>query len=377
MGQNAAGERVRVARALRLLPATFAAFMAGRLSFAQLRAISRVATGEDEQGFIDLARHATGGQLERLVSGVRRARKLLERRLAAQAAGGEPAVERIRVFTRYDDDGDLHISIRAGAADGAVLLAAIEAARSDLDTSSKDSKDTPGLSAERTDSPDGPHRAQATRGDGLLALCRAYLTARAAALPDRARRDRSQLTVQIDPISGWARLPDGEFLPPGSLLTTLPAGLTARPIRRADLTSHDAGRDQRHPSQPLRDLLGAVDGERCRYPSCTRRRKLHAHHVIEGDRGGRTDLSHLTLVCARHHTLIHTGGLRLTLHPASRALTVTTNTGQPVPHRPDWPWLPAEHLDPDAAIDAATLPPHAGDTLDLHYAVDVLLQHAA
>ncbi|HEX4427697.1 MAG TPA: DUF222 domain-containing protein [Frankiaceae bacterium] len=347
MGQNAAGERVRVARALRQLPETSAAFAAGQLSFTQVRAISRVATPEDEQTYIGMARHATGGQLERLVSGVRRAQKLLK---------GRKAVERIRVFTRYDDDGDLCITIRAGAADGAILLAAVEAARTDLDAGSE--KDEPNLSAERSDAPE-----QATRGDGLLQLCRAYLDERATAHPARARRDRSHLTVQIDPISGWSRLPDGEFLPPGSLAVSL--------------TAHDLGRQSRHPSQPLRDLLGAVDGERCRYPSCTRRRKLHAHHVIKWSDGGPTDLANLALVCSRHHTLVHAEGIRLKLNPATRALTVTTAAGSPVPHRAEWPWLPAEGLDPSAAIHPTTLPPFAGDKLDLHYAVEVLMQHAA
>jgi HNH endonuclease/Domain of unknown function (DUF222) len=228
MGQNAAGERVRVARALRELPETSAAFAAGQLSFTQVQAISRVATPQDEQSYIG-----------------------------------------------------------------------------------------------------------------------------------RARRDRSQLTVQIDPISGWSRLLDGEFVPPGSL------GV------------HDLGRRSRHPSQPLRDLLGAVDGERCRYPSCTRRRRLHAHHVIEWNDGGPTDLSNLALLCSRHHTLVHADGIRLKLNPTTRALIVITAAGRAVPHRPEWPWLPADELDPEAAIHPATLPPFAGDKLDLHYAVDVLMQHAA
>ena len=346
MGPNAAGERVRVARALRQLPVTSAAFAAGQLSFTQVRAISRVATVEDEQRFVEMARHATGGQLERLVGGLRRARKLNQQPKAAEA--GEPAVERVRVFTRYDDDGELCITIRAGAADGAILLAAIEAARTDLDA---------GLTAESAD------EAQcSTRGQGVLRLCQAYLDGRAVAHPGRARRDRSQLTVQIDPISGWSRLPDGEFLPPGAL----------------DLTVHDLGRRSRHPSQPLRALLGAVDGERCRYPSCTRRRKLHAHHVIEWNDGGPTDLANMVLLCSRHHhAVIHAGGFRLTLQPATRALTVTTATGEAVLHRHQWPFQHAEHLDPDATINAAALPPHAGDTLDLHYAVEVLMQHAA
>ena len=114
---------------------------------------------------------------------------------------------------------------------------------------------------------------------------------------------------RLDPRSGWSRLPDGELLPPGSL----------------DLTLHDQGRRARHPSQALRDLLGAVDGERCRYPSCTRRRKLHAHHImpLAQRRPYRPRQSHP--LCARHHeTVVHSEGFHLTLDPATRALTVTT-----------------------------------------------------
>ncbi|HEX4016678.1 MAG TPA: DUF222 domain-containing protein [Frankiaceae bacterium] len=372
MGQNAAGERVRVARALRHLPATFAAFARGELSFTQVRAISRVATAEDEESLIGMARHATGGQLERLVGGLRRARKLHQQRKAAEAAAAEnkePEPDRVRVFTHYDDDGELCITIRAGAADGVVLLAAIDAVRTDLDLAAEGAPD---LSAERSDVPQ-----RATRGDGVLRLCQTYLAERAVAYPVRSRRDRSQLTVQIDPISGWARLPDGEFLPPGSLITTLPAGTAVRPIRLDDLTAHDSGRADRHASQALRDLLGAVDGQRCRFPACTRRRKLHAHHVIHWIDGGPTDLANLVLLCSRHHTVVHAEGFRLTLHPMSRALTVSSAAGQAVPHRHGWPWQPAEQLDPDGVIGAATLPPRAGDKLDLHYAVEVLMQHAA
>jgi hypothetical protein len=345
MGRNAAGERVRVARALRQLPAISDAFAVGRLSYSQVRAISRVATPADEQDYIGMARHATGNQLERLVRGVQRARKLRDQRLADKAAtaeGRQPQPPRIRLSHHYNDDGELCLTIKAGAADGAVLLAAIDAARTDL-------------SAERSDTTE-----QASAGDGLLRLCRAYLNARAAAQPARARRDRSQLTVHMDPRSGWSRLPDGELLPPGSL----------------DLTVHDQGRRSRHPSQALRDLLGAVDGERCRYPSCTRRRKLHAHHLIAWLKGGRTDLNNLILLCARHHeTVVHSEGFCLELDPRTRKLTVTTATGQPIPHRHDPPWQPAEQL--DSRINADTLPPDGVDTLHLHYAVEILMQHAA
>ena len=298
MGRNAAGERVRVA------------------------------TPDTETDYIGMARHATGNQLERLVRGVQRARKLRSRRLAdktAAAQGRQPEPHRIVLSSRYNDDGELCITINANAADGAVLLAAIEAARTDL-------------SAERSDEP----TQQVSAGEGLLHLCRAYLNRRATTHPARARNDRSQLTVQLDPRSGWSRLPDGELLPPGCL----------------QLTMHDQGRSSRHPSQALRDLLGAVDGERCRYPSRTRRRKLHAHHLIAWLKGGRTDLANLILLCTRHHeTVVHSDAVQLKLDPVTRALTVTTAEGGSVPHRHEAPWQPAEDLDTNGSIDADTLPP--------------------
>ena len=126
----------------------------------------------------------------------------------------------------------------------------------------------------------------------------------------------------------------------------VPAARRRTPATRLPAIDHARpGRTARHPSQALRDLLGAVDGERCRYPSCTRRRKLHAHHLIAWLKGGRTDLANLVLLCTRHHeTVVHGEGV---------------------------------HLDPTGSIDADTLPPDGVDTLHLHYAVEILMQQAA
>src|ERR1700712_622900 len=76
MGGKVASDRVRIARALRSLPQTFAAFAAGRLSFTQVRAITRMAVPEDEAKYLRIAKAATGQQLERLARGIRRARAL-------------------------------------------------------------------------------------------------------------------------------------------------------------------------------------------------------------------------------------------------------------------------------------------------------------
>jgi hypothetical protein len=265
----------------------------------------------------------------------------------------------------------MQISIRFCAEDSAAVLAALEAGQTDFVATPEGSSDS---SAE-----DWQDRQRTTAGHGFLHLCRSYLQHRAGSAPAKARRDRAHLTVRIDPISGWSRLPNGELLPPGSitLTLTLPTGTTLRPLRPTDLTLHDAGRTLREASQALRDLLGTIDGERCRFPSCTRKRKLHAHHVIQWLLGGRTDLANLVLLCSRHHTVVHAEGFRLTLHPQTRALTVTSAAGTAIPHLPKLPWRPAAELDPNTEIDAKTLPNTTYDKLNLHYAVEVLLQTAA
>ncbi len=202
-----------------------------------------------------------------------------------------------------------------------------------------------------------------------------------AASPAVARRNRSALAVQIDPLSGWGRLRDGELLPPTSLAAVtdplIGPGLRLRPLTAQDLRRHDLSRDQREPSLALRELLGTLDGERCRFPGCTRRRTLHAHHVRYWSHGGRTDLNNMILLCSRHHTLVHQLDFRLVLHP-DRTLSVTTADGVRVLHHPALPWRPATELDPERRINPDTLPPHhIRPRIDIGYAVMVLCQQSA
>ena len=357
MGLKPAQQRVRVARALRELPLTAAAFAAGELSYCQVRAITRVAKAGDETTFVELARCATGAQLEKLVRGLRRARRIEE--AAADPLGAQ---HRMRTTVRYDDDGSLVLVVRAPAEQGAVLLAAFEAVRTDLDAERACAQVESAESAAQVDGQESrPAKPpQATLAEGLVHLARHYLEAKS----ERSRRrrvSRADLQVHIDPLSRWGRLPDGEFLPPA--------------VTERLLTGHDTGRRTRHPTPALREMIGTLDGERCRFPGCTRRRRLHAHHVQHWEHGGRTDLSNLLLLCSRHHTLVHRDGYQLSLR-ADRRLRVRTADGQPMLHRPPLPRHPADGL--GTAIGPDTLPPQVTDArLDLHYAVSVLMQQAA
>lgn len=373
IGLGAARERVRVARRLSELPELGAAFAAGRMSWSQVRAITRVATVDDGIDWVDLARHSSGEQLERVVRGIRRVHSIEE-----AEADPDRVAHRMRTRTRYDEDGSVLITIRASAEDGAVILAGLEAQRRELERRTADvPAGTPAEDVPAGTPPLGKPAA-VTDADALLELARTALDDERAQHPDVARRNRAALVAQLDPLSGWGRLRDGELLPPTSLrqvLKLLPgrgAGGRLRPLTPADLRQHDLGRSTRTPSLALRELIGTLDGERCRFPGCTRRRALHAHHVVYWSEGGATDLDNLVLVCSRHHTLIHERGFRLTLHP-DRRLSVATPEGLPLLHHPGLPWADPAALDETARIDAV------GTTarMDLGYVVSVLVQQAA
>src|SRR5215217_1830149 len=116
----AAREHVRVAHRLQELPLIRGAFAEGRLSYSQVRALTRVENVEREEELLSLARHATAAQLERLV---RAYRGVVAR--ARVAAGGGP--DRY-VTWDHADDGSLLLRARLPAEEGAVVLAALQAA---------------------------------------------------------------------------------------------------------------------------------------------------------------------------------------------------------------------------------------------------------
>jgi hypothetical protein len=128
LAPGTARDRVRVARALAELPAVRNAYCAGRLSYSQVRAITRVATPDDQERWIDAARCSTAGQLERLVRGIRRARKLKE-----DPTDPELAAWHMRSTRTYDDDGNAVFRIVLPAEQAAVLDAALEVVRAEMD----------------------------------------------------------------------------------------------------------------------------------------------------------------------------------------------------------------------------------------------------
>src|SRR5215467_14030310 len=118
MSSHTAREHVRVARALRELPVIRAEFGAGRLSYAKVRALTRIATPDTEAGLAELAGPMTGNQLERFARAHRQVTQVDD----------EAARVQRRLALRFEDDGSLSGTFRLPPLQGAVLLKALRAA---------------------------------------------------------------------------------------------------------------------------------------------------------------------------------------------------------------------------------------------------------
>src|SRR5437762_8321355 len=81
---GAARERVRVARALGTLPRLAQALARGELSYAKVRALTRVATPETEERLLAVGQAGTAAHVERIVRGWRRVDRLAEARETAR-----------------------------------------------------------------------------------------------------------------------------------------------------------------------------------------------------------------------------------------------------------------------------------------------------
>ena len=117
-----ARERLRVAHALQKLPKVSAATARGALSFAKLRAVTRIATAETEEQLLAVALKSTAEDVERAVQAARRGINTQPDSLHRQ----QPP---IYTFNHsWESDGSLRIQARVPAETGKLLLHALDEA---------------------------------------------------------------------------------------------------------------------------------------------------------------------------------------------------------------------------------------------------------
>jgi hypothetical protein len=359
-----AREHVRVANQLEELPLIKAAFAEGRLSYSQVRALTRVENVEREQELLDLARHATASQLERVIRaycGVIAAERV--------AAGGRP--ERY-VTWDYADDGSLLLRARLPAEEGAVVLAALEAA---ADRRAAEPPAGEGASAE------APVGVGERRADALVLMADTLL----ANEPAARGGDRYQVVVHVDAATLSAAEDDGRSeLSEGAPIAAetvrrLACDAAIVPLVERAGRPLSVGRKTRSVPPALRRALASRD-RGCRFPGCTNHRTVDAHHIEHWANGGSTSLDNLVQLCRHHHRLLHEGGY--TVQRSGSAFVFRRPDGRPiraVPRRPrgcaatlqEYNRRSGREIDPEACVGY-----WAGERLDLALNVDALLAFA-
>jgi len=100
-----------------------------------------------------------------------------------------------------------------------------------------------------------------------------------------------------------------------------------RIILGSDSTVIDVGRAKRTISGPQRKALKVRDCG-CTWPGCDRPVSMtEGHHLVHWIHNGPGDLPNLTLLCYRHHWMVHEGGWQIVRTDDGRLLTIPPPTG--------------------------------------------------
>jgi len=368
---HTAREKVRVARALEVLPVISAAFAGGEISYSKVRAITRVALPADQQEWLTQALSSTGSQLERAVSGVRRA---LERNESVDA---RDAFDRRRA-NRSDRAGCVSaLEVRAPSDLVATVWAAVE-----VITSRQIEEACAGSESSRRDVIADRGGMAAIHADALLEMAERVLADDSVAA-QRGDIGRLGLVAEMEALQGVADADIDEAAAECTLGGRRVAPVVAKRmacdivaevlVETADGHGCDVGRDTRVVNRKLRRALHRRDNGMCRFPGCGASSWLHAHHVVHWADGGHTRLDNLVSLCGFHHRLVHEGGW--TVSVVESAVVWSGPDGVPATIDPLGGDV-GELVDEvgDCSVPEPTL---ASGRLDFHFVVSVLAEHCA
>ena len=355
IGLVAAREKVRVAGALPQLPRIAEAFRRGLLSYSKVRALTRVATPVNEADLLSIARNATAAQAERIFRQFQQSQVRERRGLEGEAVRSEA-----ELAYYWNEAGELVLRGHLAADQGALLLAALtaqmdqrqplegvsfaerralalvtlaeqalagssaEPASPAADPEDADCMDIEGTAQlEGTAQVDGTAQVEGTEQiEGAVDLANATAGNRSKnpARPSSSA-ERFQIHVELGGTpSTPSHLRDGPGLQRAAIeRLTCDASLV---LHETDASGQplNVGRKTRTvPGAIRRALLRRDRG--CRFPGCSHRRFVDAHHVRHWAHGGETRLDNLVLLCRQHHRAIHEAGFKVVAHTPDRGAT--------------------------------------------------------
>ena len=316
VGPNAAREKVRVAHALKQLPRVSQEFARGRLSYSKVRALTRVATRENESALLAYAMKTTAARLEE------RCRQM--RNVQPDNASEAECMHRQRTLRVFRDmeRGMLTITVELPMEQGELVCRGLDKAIQDEPVNGPEFADT------------SWHAQQA---DALVTLARSYL---AGGSGEHATGSETyQILVHVD----QSALSEGTGRSDLPLETVKRLGCDASIVKVTDGPDGQplsVGRKQRTAPVAIKRALWARDGG-CAFPGCTHTRFIAAHHVRHWAQGGETSLANTMLLCSAHHRLVHEGGYTIRKDEQERWYF----------RRPDGRAIPAHGYQPEDMVD--------------------------
>jgi uncharacterized protein DUF222/HNH endonuclease len=373
MDLGAARERVRVARALPALPRLAQALARGELSYAKVRALTRVATPETEERLLAVGRAGTAWHVERIVAGWRR----VDRKAELRETTLRHSHRSLQVY--QGEDGMVIVRGRLTPEAGAVLMKALAAARETLYQQRQQAAGTDDGWAPLEQQQPAFERQQA---DALALLAESALH---HGIDPGTAGERYQVVVHVDaPVLADAEAPGQSALEDGARVSAETSQRLACDSSRVVMqhardgrVMEVAARTRTIPPALHRALRYRDRG--CRFPGCVVRFG-EGHHIRHWAQGGPTKLSNLTLLCRRHHRTVHEEGYQVE-RLADGELQFRRPNGWILPDVPLPPKVPDQPVELLRAMnEAAGLELHAhtatpswlGERLDVGYAIDVL-----
>ena len=304
---HTAREKVRVARALTELPLLSEALAKGELGYSKVRALTRIATPENEFDLLNIGLHGTAQHVEKFVRLHRRAKR------AEETERADAQHENRGLTFWHEDDGTVVLHGRFPPEMGARILSALDAAMAahaaEQPAAGWDNEGSAPENVPRGTFVRGPSRT-VRRADTLAWMAeRLFEPVDAPALVS----DRHEFVVHVEA----EVLADGRA---GRCEIEHRTAIAAETARRlccdagivpvVDCPNGEplsVGRRTRSIPPAVRRALASRD-RGCRFPGCSATHRLHGHHVRHWANGGETSLDNLILLCPTHHRLVHEDG---------------------------------------------------------------------
>ncbi|MEE9321722.1 MAG: DUF222 domain-containing protein [Granulosicoccus sp.] len=323
---SAGNDRLRVAYALENLPIITQLFQLGELSWSKVRALTRIATPDNERTLASRALDMSASAIEQLSRQYRdkRTRDQLEDEDAKAVA----AEENRAMHYYLGEDGMVHIKALLAPLAGAAFLKSMARAEDVLYES---------MAVQLAGAPESTAKptSRQLRADAMMLMAEVNF---AAAQTDIRTADRYQVMVHVDAATLQQTLdnPDpfksasavsrdtGDTHSSHSVCAHIENGfaIAASTARRlvcdcsiSTLVSKDGepmsiGRKSRVWPAAMRRAILARD-RHCQFPGCDASRHVDVHHIRHWVDGGETSVENGVTVCAHHHRLLHEHGYRV------------------------------------------------------------------